>query len=135
MNDANGAAAKIPTQLYLISPLDVGGDFPDRLARAIDAGAGHVTAFQFRVKGFEGLVGQHEAAALAAPLQEICAARDVAFIVNDDIALEPVRLPPGPDTRFDLQPTGPRASAQPACDDAEECVCPRAPLIVTEPNQ
>ena len=87
MNDANGAAAKIPTQLYLISPLDVGGDFPDRLARASDAGAGHVTAFQFRVKGFEGLVGQHEAAALAAPLQEICAARDVAFIVNDDIAL------------------------------------------------
>ncbi|MCA0960583.1 hypothetical protein [Salipiger bermudensis] len=26
--------------------------------------------------------------------------------LNDDIALEPVRLPPGPDTRFDLDPLG-----------------------------
>lgn len=72
-----------PCQLYLISPLDVGGDFPGRLARAIDAGEGLVTAFQFRVKG----VDQHEAARLAAPLQAICAARDVAFIVNDSVAL------------------------------------------------
>ncbi|WP_379547041.1 thiamine phosphate synthase [Qipengyuania sp. DSG2-2] len=70
-------------QLYLISPLDVGGDFPSRLERALDAGEGFVTAFQFRVKG----VDQHEAADLAAPLQEICAAHDVAFIVNDDAAL------------------------------------------------
>lgn len=68
-------------QLYLISPLDVGGAFPDRLARALDAGP--VAAFQFRVKD----VDQHEAARLAAPLQEICAARDVAFIVNDSVAL------------------------------------------------
>ncbi|KPP90260.1 MAG: thiamine phosphate synthase [Erythrobacter sp.] len=71
------------TQLYLISPLDVGGTFPDRLERALDAGRGLVTAFQFRVKD----VDQHEAARLAAPLQEICAAREVAFIVNDSIAL------------------------------------------------
>jgi thiamine-phosphate pyrophosphorylase len=42
-----------------------------------------VAAFQFRVKGAD----QHEAARLAAPLQEICQAREVAFIVNDDIAL------------------------------------------------
>lgn len=69
------------TQLYLISPPDVGGDFPDRLGRALDAG--EVAAFQFRVKGLD----QHEAARLAAPLQEICAARDCAFIVNDSIAL------------------------------------------------
>lgn len=68
-------------QLYLISPLNVGGDFPDRLVRALDAGP--VAAFQFRVKG----VDEHEAARLAAPLQEICAARDVAFIVNDSISL------------------------------------------------
>lgn len=68
-------------QLYLISPLDVAGEFPQRLERAI--GAGPVTAFQFRVKGLD----QHEAALLAGPLQEICAARDVAFIVNDDVAL------------------------------------------------
>lgn len=71
------------TQLYLISPLDVSGDFPARLAKALDAGRGLVTAFQFRVKGLD----PHEAARLAEPLQAICAARDVAFIVNDSIGL------------------------------------------------
>lgn len=70
-----------PCQLYLISPLDVGGGFPDRLARALDAG--QVAAFQFRVKD----IGQHEAAKLAEPLQRICADREVAFIVNDSISL------------------------------------------------
>ena len=68
-------------QLYLISPLAVGGNFPQRLERALDAGA--VAAFQFRVKG----VDQHEAARLAEPLQASCAARDVAFSVNDSNAL------------------------------------------------
>ncbi|MBX4389414.1 thiamine phosphate synthase, partial [Mycobacterium tuberculosis] len=70
-----------PCQLYLISPLDVGGTFPDRLARALDAGP--VAAFQLRVKD----VDQHEAARLAAPLLRICADREVAFIVNDSISL------------------------------------------------
>ena len=70
-----------PCQLYLISPLDVGGGFPDRLAGALDAGP--VAAFQFRVKD----VDEHEAARLAEPLQRVCAARDVAFIVNDSISL------------------------------------------------
>ncbi|MBA3880714.1 MAG: thiamine phosphate synthase [Sphingobium sp.] len=70
-----------PCQLYLVSPLDVGGDFPERLKRAL--GAGPVAAFQFRVKG----VDQHEAARLAEPLQRICADADVAFIVNDSVAL------------------------------------------------
>lgn len=69
--------------LYLISPLDVGGDFPDRLDRALGASRGTATAFQFRVKD----VDQHEAARLAAPLQEICATREVGFIVNDSVAL------------------------------------------------
>jgi thiamine-phosphate pyrophosphorylase len=68
-------------QLYLVSPLDVGGDFPDKLRAAL--GAGPVAAFQFRVKGLD----QHEAARLAEPLQEICADHDVAFIVNDDMGL------------------------------------------------
>lgn len=68
-------------QLYLISPLDVGGDFPQQLEAALSAGP--VAAFQFRVKGID----QHEAAALAEPLQVICAKHDVAFIVNDSIAL------------------------------------------------
>lgn len=78
------AAAEIerePTQLYLISPLEVGGDFSRRLVRALDAG--RVAAFQFRVKD----VDQHEAARLAEPLQAICAERDVAFIVNDSVSL------------------------------------------------
>ena len=70
-----------PCQLYLISPLDVGGDFPRRLASALDAGP--VAAFQFRVKGLD----QHGAARLAEPLQAICAERDVAFIVNDSVSL------------------------------------------------
>jgi thiamine-phosphate pyrophosphorylase len=68
-------------QLYLISPLDVSGEFPRRLETALDAGP--VAAFQFRVKG----VDQHQAARLAEPLLEVCRARDVAFIVNDSIAL------------------------------------------------
>ena len=68
-------------QLYLISPLDVGSDFPQRLERALAAGP--VAAFQFRVKD----VDQHEAARLAEPLQAICRAHDVALVVNDSIAL------------------------------------------------
>jgi len=70
-----------PCQLYLVSPLEVGGAFPDRLRRALDAGP--VAAFQFRVKDIDG----HEAARLADPLQRICADADVAFIVNDSVAL------------------------------------------------
>lgn len=69
------------SELYLISPLDVGGAFPSQLEAALSAGP--VAAFQFRVKGID----QHEAARLAGPLQEICAARECAFIVNDSIAL------------------------------------------------
>lgn len=72
---------RVPTELYLISPLETGGDFPDRLARALDAAP--VAAFQFRVKGVE----EHAAARLAEPLQRICADRDVAFIINDSISL------------------------------------------------
>lgn len=72
---------RLATSLYLISPLDVGGAFADRLARALDAGP--VAAFQFRVKD----VDQHEAARLAEPLRRICADREVAFIVNDSISL------------------------------------------------
>ncbi len=68
-------------QLYLISPLEVGGPFPERLERALQAGP--AAAFQFRVKGLD----EHEAARLAGPLQEICAAHDVAFIVNDSVSL------------------------------------------------
>jgi thiamine-phosphate pyrophosphorylase len=68
-------------QLYLISPLEVGGNFPAKLEEALAVSP--VAAFQFRVKDID----QHEAAALAEPLQAICARHDVAFIVNDSIAL------------------------------------------------
>lgn len=73
--------ARPACQLYLISPLDVGGDFPARLEQALAGGP--VAAFQFRVKGID----QHEAARLAEPLQRLCEAREVAFIVNDDMGL------------------------------------------------
>src|SRR3546814_17069326 len=52
-----------PAQIYLISPLEVGGDFPARLARALDAAP--VAALQFRVKDME----ENEAARLADPPQ------------------------------------------------------------------
>lgn len=75
------APDRAPTQLYLISPLEVGGAFPDRLARALDAAP--AAAFQFRVKDID----EHAAARLAEPLQRICSDREVAFIVNDSISL------------------------------------------------
>jgi thiamine-phosphate pyrophosphorylase len=68
-------------QIYVISPLDLGGEFPARLAAVLDAA--QVAAFQFRVKGMD----EHAAARLAEPLLRICADRDVAFIVNDSISL------------------------------------------------
>ena len=67
--------------LYLISPQDVDGAFPERLRAALAGGP--VAAFQMRVKG----VDQHELARLAEPLQRLCADHDVAFIVNDDMGL------------------------------------------------
>jgi thiamine-phosphate pyrophosphorylase len=70
-----------PARLYLISPQEVGGVFPDRLRAALEPGI--ATAFQLRVKD----VGEHELARLAEPLQRISADADVAFIVNDSMAL------------------------------------------------
>jgi thiamine-phosphate pyrophosphorylase len=70
-----------PCQLYLISPQDVGGNFPDRLKAALAGGP--VAAFQLRVKGVE----PHELARLAEPLQRICSDAEVAFIVNDSVSL------------------------------------------------
>ena len=70
-----------PARLYLISPQDVGGTFPDRLRAALEPGV--ASAFQLRVKGVE----EHELARLAEPLQRICADADVAFIVNDSMKL------------------------------------------------
>jgi len=68
-------------ELYLISPPAIGPDFADTLRAALDGG--QVAAFQLRLKG----PGEDEIARLAEPLQRLCAERDVAFIVNDSIAL------------------------------------------------
>jgi thiamine-phosphate pyrophosphorylase len=75
------AQERASCQLYLISPLDVGGDFADRLQAALDAAP--VAAFQLRLKG----VDEHAIARAAEPLQRICADREVAFIVNDSVSL------------------------------------------------
>lgn len=68
-------------QLYLISPPALDAGFADKLAAALDAGP--VAAFQLRLKGID----DHAIAAIAPPLQKICADREVAFIVNDSIGL------------------------------------------------
>ena len=68
-------------KLYLISPQEVGGSFPDRLKVALAPAV--AAAFQLRVKEVE----EHELARLAEPLQRICADANVAFIVNDSMAL------------------------------------------------
>lgn len=73
------------SQLYLISPPAIGGDFPDLLAAALDGGA--VSAFQLRLKDVD------EAAVCRAVevLLPVTQARDVAFILNDRVDLA-VRL-------------------------------------------
>jgi thiamine-phosphate pyrophosphorylase len=70
-----------PCRLYLISPQEVGGGFPDRLKPIVELES--VAAFQLRVKGRS----EHEIARLAEPLQRICSDAGVAFIVNDNMAL------------------------------------------------
>ena len=70
-----------PCKLYLISPQEVGGDFPERLKAACQGGP--VAAFQLRVKD----VDEHALARLAEPLQRVCADHEVAFIVNDSMKL------------------------------------------------
>jgi thiamine-phosphate pyrophosphorylase len=70
-----------PAKLYLISPQEVGGAFPDRLRAALEPGL--TAAFQLRVKDID----EHALARLAEPLQRICSDADVAFIVNDSMKL------------------------------------------------
>ncbi|MFL6763210.1 MAG: thiamine phosphate synthase [Sphingomicrobium sp.] len=79
--DVFTAARRGPCSLYLISPQEVGGAFPDRLKAAVEPGL--ASAFQLRVKDTD----EHQLARLSEPLQRICADADVAFIVNDSMAL------------------------------------------------
>ena len=86
MDDADLSAFPPPARtesakLYLISPQEVGGGFPDRLKAALAGGP--VAAFQLRVKDRN----EHELARLAEPLQRLCANAGCTFIVNDSIAL------------------------------------------------
>jgi thiamine-phosphate pyrophosphorylase len=68
-------------QLYLISPPSIDVGFAERLAQAFDGG--EVAAFQLRLKGID----DDAIAGAAEPLQKLCAERDVAFIINDSVAL------------------------------------------------
>ena len=70
-----------PAKLYLISPQEVGGAFPERLKAALEPGI--ASAFQLRVKD----VDEHALACLAEPLRRLCADAGVAFIVNDRMTL------------------------------------------------
>jgi thiamine-phosphate pyrophosphorylase len=70
-----------PAELYLLSPPQIDDRFADRLKAALDAGP--IAAFQLRLKGLD----DHAIARAAEPLQAICADHDVAFIINDSIAL------------------------------------------------
>ena len=70
-----------PCQLYLISPPVIDDGFVRQLAEALDGG--RVAAFQLRLKGID----DHAIARAAGPLQQLCAEREVAFIINDSIAL------------------------------------------------
>lgn len=68
-------------QLYLVSPERLDPAFAGRLAAALDGGP--VAAFQLRLKGAQ----DDEILRAAEQLLPICAARDVAFILNDRMDL------------------------------------------------
>jgi thiamine-phosphate pyrophosphorylase len=72
---------RAPCQLYLISPPRLAGDFAEVLAAALDGG--RVAAFQLRIKG----AADDEVLRAAERLMPVCAAREVAFILNDRMDL------------------------------------------------
>jgi thiamine-phosphate pyrophosphorylase len=74
-------AGRGPCQLYLISPARFDRHFDDQLRAAI--GAGPVAAFQLRMKD----APDEEILRTAERLMPICAAADVAFILNDRMDL------------------------------------------------
>jgi thiamine-phosphate pyrophosphorylase len=68
-------------QLYLISPPAIDAAFGERLKLA--GGNGLVAAFQLRLKGID----EHAIARAAEPLQKVCGELDIAFLLNDSVAL------------------------------------------------
>ena len=106
-------------QLYLISPPAIEAGFADRLAAALDAGP--VAAFQLRLKG----VADEDIVSAAKALMPICAAREVAFILNDraDLAArlgaDGVHLGQGDgDPRAARMVLGPKAQIGVTCHDS-----------------
>lgn len=73
--------APLPCQLYLISPATIDDGFAETLAGALAGGP--VAAFQLRLKG----ATDEEILRAAERLMPICAAHDVAFIMNDRMDL------------------------------------------------
>ncbi len=76
-----GPGDRPPCQLYLISPVRIGDEFADQLQAALGAGA--VAAFQLRLKD----APDDTILRAAERLMPICAAHEVAFIVNDRMDL------------------------------------------------
>ncbi len=68
-------------QLYLVSPDTIGPDFAPTLQQAL--GAGPVAAFQLRLKN----VADDHILRAAEALIPVCAAHDVAFLLNDRMDL------------------------------------------------
>jgi thiamine-phosphate pyrophosphorylase len=76
----NGAS--VPScQLYLLSPPSIGLDFADRLKAVAETVP--IAAFQLRLKGLD----DHAVARAGECVRQVCADLDIAFIVNDSIAL------------------------------------------------
>jgi thiamine-phosphate pyrophosphorylase len=76
----NGAS--VPScQLYLLSPPSIGLDFADRLKAVAETVP--IAAFQLRLKGLD----DHAVARAGESVRQVCADLDIAFIVNDSIAL------------------------------------------------
>jgi thiamine-phosphate pyrophosphorylase len=106
-------------QLYLISPPTIDDAFLDQLAAAFDGGS--VAAFQLRLKGID----DDAIAALAPPIQALCAEREVAFIINDSISLakrldaDGVHLGQGDgDPRDAREQLGPKVQIGVTCHDS-----------------
>jgi len=70
-----------PCQLYLISPPSLERDPADLLRQALEGGP--VAAYQLRLKD----VDEDAIARAAAPLQQLCADHDIAFLLNDNMHL------------------------------------------------
>jgi thiamine-phosphate pyrophosphorylase len=77
----NGGEERPPCQLYLLTPPRIDDRFIDRLKAVAETVP--VAAFQLRLKDID----DHAVARAGEGLRRLCADLDIAFIVNDSIAL------------------------------------------------